>query len=127
MNPPTGTELVEYFKSLCNPERREYFYYSYEREAVEFLESYDKGQKRCLNTNETAVSALEREIINFSFREDEISEAIKLLKNDESPGVDCIPAEFIKYCKNITIWPIIEKIFEIAVYKRLSYVNEAFL
>ena len=106
VNQPTGTEFVDYFKGLCNPERREYFDYSYEREAVEFLKSYDKGQRQCLNTNETAVSALEREIINSSFREDEISEAIKLLKNDKSPGVDCIPAEFIKYCRNILCAPI---------------------
>ena len=61
MNQPTGTEFFEYFKGLCNPERREYVDYRYEREAVEFLESYDKGQRQCLNTNETAVSALERE------------------------------------------------------------------
>ena len=66
-NQPTGTEFVEYFKELCNPERREYFDYDYERKAVEFLEKYDQGHARCLHTNVIAMSALEREIINSNF------------------------------------------------------------
>ena len=93
------------------------------------------------------------------------------VKNNKSPGMDSIPAEFIKTCKStscpdislvlnhiirlqdfpklwteglrtavfesgcrlntgnyrgITILPIIEKIFEIIVYNRLNFVNEAF-
>ena len=52
------------------------------------------------------MSALEREIINSNFREDDISEAIKFLKNDKSPGVDCIPAEFIKCCNDELCAPI---------------------
>ena len=94
-----------------------------------------------------------------------------MLKNGKSPGVDGIPAEFIKHCRDvlcapittvlnyiieernfpecwggglrsaiyktgqtdipenyrgITILPIVEKIFEVAVYKRLCFANEAF-
>ena len=49
VNQTIGTELAESVKELCNPERREYFDYKYEREAVEFLEKYDQGHARCLN------------------------------------------------------------------------------
>ena len=97
--------------------------------------------------------------------------AIDYLKNGKSPGIDGIPAEFIKCCtctlspditlilnyiiglrdfptlwteglksvllnsgsrldtgnyRGITILPIIEKIFQIIVYQRLSFANDAF-
>ena len=108
--------------------------------------------------------------INQNFSTDQIKSAIDTRKNDKSPGIDAIPAEFVKCCKDIlaeditmtlnyvveernfpdvwteglrsavfkpgkynvvnnyrgiTILPIMEKIFELVVYRRLTFVNEA--
>ena len=134
--------------------------------AIKFLDEYDANI--CAGTGNDCVVS---EIINQNFKEVEISECIIQLKNNKSPGIDGIPSEFFKMCKDtlvpyiteilnyiiefrefpdvwacgirsaifkngsrakvdnyrgITILPIMEKIFEIAVYKRLYFVNEAF-
>ena len=112
----------------------------------------------------------ESSTLNANFTWDEIEAAIDYLKCKKSPGVDNIPVEFIKACKEglandlvdvfnyiiekrdfpdrwtegirfsvhkggskrsvndfrgITILPVMEKVFEIMVYKRLSFLNEA--
>ena len=114
---------------------------------------------------------MELDIINKNFTIEEVNQSINYLKNNKSPGIDNMPAEFIKECKNevavhltdalnyiierrdfsvawsegirsaifksgrreiaenyrgITVLPIFEKIFEILVYKRLTFANEAF-
>ena len=117
---------------------------------------------------------IEFDIININLTREEIESCIDFLKNNKAPGVNCIPAEIIKHCKqhlseqlshafnyiadenSKTIWPevwaeglrstifksgnrgvthnyrgqivlpIIEKIFEVAVYRRLSFVNGTF-
>ena len=129
-----------------------------------FIQQYDAAHA----TNENDV---EFQIINDNFTYEEITRSIERLKNNKSPGIDGIPSEFIKYCKNtlvrdivlilnyiiekrqfpvswsegvrhmihktgnrlcpenyrgITILPIIEKIFELTVYNRLQFANEAF-
>ena len=117
------------------------------------------------------MSSSKNTIINDHFTIPEIENAIDYLKNNKAPGIDNIPAEFIKHCKSmlsqpitdvlnyiidkrdfpecwaeglrsaiyksggkeihenyrgITILPVLEKVFEIAVYKRIGFVNEAF-
>ena len=112
----------------------------------------------------------ESSTLNANFTRDEIEAAIDYLKCKKSLGVDNIPTEFIKACKEvlandlvdvfnyiiekrdfpdrwtedirstvhkggskrsvnnfrgITILPVMEKVFEIMVYKRLSFLNEA--
>ena len=47
----------------------------------------------------TAFSTLELEIINRNFTVQEVENSIDYLKNKKSPGIDNIPAEFIKGCK----------------------------
>ena len=109
-------------------------------------------------------------MINMNFSEDEILSAIDTLKSSKSPGLEAIPAEFIKHWKDtlaqdittivnymteernfpdmwseglrsavfksakrslinsyrgITILPIVENVFEVAVYRRMSFANEA--
>ena len=73
---------------------------------MKFMDKYDSGHIWWADSNETATSALEKEIINSNFREEEISEAINFLKNGKSPGVDGIPAEFIKHCRDVLCAPI---------------------
>ena len=59
--------------------------------AFDFLNRYDKREvswqeNRCLKL----------QIINDNFTESEISDTIDSFKNSKSPGIDLIPAEFIK-------------------------------
>ena len=115
--------------------------------------------------------SLENRIIKDNITEIEVEGATNYLKNNKNPGIDSIPAEFVKSYKytlssditlvlnyiiglcdfpkawaeglrssvfksgsrldtdnyrGITILPIIEKIFEIIVYRRLSFANDAF-
>ena len=46
-------------------------------------------------------SDLVKFIINQNVSTGEIKYAIDALKNNTSPGIDAIPAEFIKHCKDI--------------------------
>ena len=141
---------------------------NYEADAISFINEYDKSAKISCDSH---TGTLIKEIINNNFTCNEIECAIDALKLNKSPGIDSIPAELIKACKNslaetitialnyiiqhrefpetwasgirsavfkngqrcqvnnfrgITILPIMEKIFEAAVYRRLSFVNEAF-
>ena len=164
-NEPSLVEFTEYFQKLSENQQADYFDYTYERDAIKFLHQYDNMYSDKSRNN------VELEIINSNFTEEEIIRAINYLRNNKSPGLDGIPAEIIKQCKNslanhiadafnyiiekrefpkswsegvrsavfksgkinnvenyrgITILPILEKIFEISVYKRLKFVNEAF-
>ena len=135
----------------------EYFKDNYEQEAKLFLEEYANPSSSNFDSDITKF------IINQIFSADEIKSTIEALKNNKSPGIYAIPAEFGKCCKEIlaegitiilnyvvedrnfpyvwteglrssvfksgkyivvnnyrgiTILPIMEKIFELAVYRR---------
>ena len=164
-NEPSGSDFVSYFQELDQPQHKDYFDDAYEAEAIEFLKKYDATY--CTITNEN----IKLELINSNFSNEEIESSINFLKNKKAPGVDGIPAEVVKHCKEhltepitnafnyiierrdfpevwaeglrsaickagnstvvdnyrgITILPIVEKVFEVAVYRRLSFANEAF-
>ena len=166
VNEPSDSEFYDHFVDICLPQNAEYFDNDYENMATEFLKQYDNDNK-FYTTN---ISTVE-EILNDNFTVEEIEYAIDCLKTNKTPGLDSIPAEFIKACKHvlsptvatvfnyiiehrdfpetwscgtrsavfksgkrnivdnfrgITIPPIMEKIFEAAVYKRIVFVNEAF-
>ena len=165
VNEPCGPDFVSHFMKLDQPQWKDYFDDAYEKEAIAFLNKYDSGMSTFCGEN------IELDIINSNFTKEEIESCIDFLKNNKAPGVDGIPAEIIKHCKQhlseplshafnyiaekrdfpevwaeglrstifksgnrdvtdnyrgITVLPIIEKIFEVAVYRRLSFVNEAF-
>ena len=160
---PHYDEFYLFFKTLSSTNDLIYFDEKYEHEAKLFLREYDNLGLTNLDSD------IEQYIINQNFSTDEIKAVIDSLKNNKSPGIDAIPAEFIKNCKDIladditmvlnyvveercfpdiwseglrsavfksgkynleknyrgiTILPIIEKIFEVAVYKRLTFANE---
>jgi hypothetical protein len=69
-----------------------YFDRVYEQKAEEFLNKYDKGELECIIDN-----TLELQILNNNFSLEEIECATKKLKSGKSPGLDMIPAEFVKY------------------------------
>ena len=163
---PGDNEFYEYFKGLSSEQDGSYFDDELEEAALAFLNDYDSGCKY-----ETREISLVERVINSNFTQEEVVLAISSLKPNRSPGIDGVPAEFIKACKQslaepvamvlnyiienrdfpelwaggirsavfksgkhnivdnfrgITILPIMEKIFEAIVYKRLTFVNEAF-
>ena len=163
---PGDNEFYEYFKGLSSEQDVAYFDDELEEAALAFLNDYDSGCKY-----ETREISLVERVINSNFTQEEVVLAISSLKPNRSPGIDGVPAEFVKACKQslaepvamvlnhiienrdfpelwaggirsavfksgkhnivdnfrgITILPIMEKIFEAIVYKRLAFVNEAF-
>ena len=94
-NCPTGEEFVSHYEKLSVAPVHETFDDSYEREVEFFLKKYDSKEILPTNTNE-----LELFVLNSDFTTDEISSCIDSLKNNKSPGIDMIPAEFIKSCKD---------------------------
>ena len=47
--------------------------------------------------------SLESQIVNENFTPNENHRAINSLKSNKSPGIDRIPAEFLKYCKDVLL------------------------
>ena len=70
---------------------------NYEEAAIAFINRYDSSAKISGNSH---TGTLMEEIINSNFNCDEIECAIDALKSHKSPGMDSIPTEFIKSCKN---------------------------
>ena len=62
-----------------------------------FCKIYDKYDKGEITVNNT----LEMDILNANFTIQEVKGAIDYLRNNNAPGCDNIPAEFIKYCKEL--------------------------
>ena len=92
---PSDVEFYEYFKSMSSANDLEYFNDNYEQEAKLFLEEYANPSSSNFDSDITKF------IINQNFSTDEIKSAIDALKNNKSPGIDAIPAEFVKCCKDI--------------------------
>ena len=93
-NCPTGEEFVLHYQKLSIAPEHETFDDSYEKEVELFLKKYDSKEITPTNTNE-----LELSVLNSDFTVDEISSCIDSLKNNKSAGIDMIPAEFLKACK----------------------------
>ena len=75
-----------------------FFSKQFESEVKAFLDQYDNGEVGSQNQ-----TPLEMDILNSNFTVQEVEAAIDYLKNNKSPGCDNIPAEFIKYCKEILL------------------------
>ena len=79
-------------------QKQQFFNKQLESEVKAFLDQYDDGEVGSQNQ-----TPLEMEILNSNFTVQEVEAAIDYLKNNKSPGCDNIPAEFIKYCKEILL------------------------
>ena len=95
INMPDKDALLEYFITLATPPDADYFNYEYEAQATEFLTKYDNGELDLPFSND-----IELNVLNDNFTTDEKESVIDNLKNHKSPGLDNIPAEFIKFCKS---------------------------
>ena len=96
---PGDNEFYEYFKGLSS-EQDVYFDDELEEAALAFLNDYDSGCKY-----ETREISLVERIINSNFTQEEVVLAISSLKPNRSPGIDGVPAEFIKACKQQSCQP----------------------
>ena len=92
---PHDDEFYIFFKTLSSTNDLIYFDEKYEHEAKLFLREYDNLGLTNFDSD------IEQYIINQNFSTDEIKAVIDSLKCNKSPGVDAIPAEFIKNCKDI--------------------------
>ena len=77
---------------MSAPNKEICFNLEYETVALKFLQQHDTGYY-------VRNPSLEFNIINDNFTVEEVETAIDYLKNGKSPGIDGIPAEFIKCCK----------------------------
>ena len=167
-NAPSKKEFFDHFDKLSKPSNDNTFNASFLNTAEKFLNAYDSSPpENYKNSSES----IESEILNSNFSKEEVIRAIDRLKTGKSAGVDAVPGDFIKHCKDnltdvlyevynymlatktfptkwsegirssvfkngdrrntnnyrgITVLPIFEKIFEIMVYNRLEFINEAF-
>ena len=93
---PAPHDILDYFKKLSTPPISPHFNYEYENAAKEFLEKYDSGTS-------TTENGLAWQILNKEFDTVKISGVIDKLKCNKAQGIDLIPAEFVKYCKDILV------------------------
>ena len=88
-------DLLNHFVEIGKPTNEEYFNEKHLKEIQSFLKEYESST----NINESTNHEI-NEILNKNFTLEEIEFAIDGLKSGKSPGVDSIPAEFVKHCKN---------------------------
>ena len=91
---PSPQDFMRHFTNLASSPEADYFDNTMLKTAVSFLEKYDAGELTPTHNNK-----VELELINDNFTVDEIRTVINSLKNNKSPGIDRIPAEVIKTCK----------------------------
>ena len=106
INQPSCEKLAEHFENLSNPLHCDYFDMPYEADAVNYINSFHI--KDPMNDGLSEEPRLELDVINSLFSKIIIEDAIDCLKNNNSPRVDNIPAEFIKCSKDILYEPITE-------------------
>ena len=156
-------DFCNHFNSISEIKPNAEVDYKYEKPAIKYCENSK-------STIASDINPVEFDILNRNFTADEIKSSIMSLKSNRSPGIDYIPAEFLKAgvdiisndvaelfnyvienidfpenwaiglrnpiyksgikintsnYRGITVLPVVEKIFEITVQKRLKFVSEA--
>ena len=89
---PGDNEFYEYFKGLSSQQDVAYFDDELEEAALAFLHDYDSGCKY-----ETREISLVEIVVNSNFTQEEFVLAIS--SSVRSLGIDGVPAEFIKACR----------------------------
>ena len=86
---------------MSNPKLNTAFDYQYEKLAIKYLENCKTNMVRVINP-------IEFDILNGNFTADEIKSSIMSLKSNKSPGIDYIPAEFLKASVYIISYDVAE-------------------
>ena len=95
VNLPGGVEFLDHYKQLAQPVKSSDFDYQHERNIKESLRFHDTHDQDGHHHSDPKT-----DILNKNFSPEEITEAVRSLKNKKSVGTDCIPAEFIKFCND---------------------------
>ena len=93
--------FANHFETLSKSPSACHFDKEYERQAPNFLDKYESGELDIIMKQ-----SLESQIVNDNFTSHEINQAINSLKRNKSPGIDGIPAEFLKHCKDVLLGDI---------------------
>ena len=93
---PEAREFYEHFSRMSNAPDEPLFNKEFEATIKSFLDKYEHSELSLSGHN-----IMEMDILNSNFTVQETEAAIDYLKNNKSPGCDNIPAEFIKFCKEI--------------------------
>ena len=101
INMPNGDKFYNHFNQLSNLKRNEAFDYQYDEKAIKYLED-DKS------TISPAINPIEFDILNRNFTASKIKSSILSLKSNKAPGIDYIPAEFLKAGVDIISYDIAE-------------------
>ena len=104
--------LLNHFKEIGDFPQKTYFDGKHLHKIESFLKDVDYSKYFSDEAN-SEIS----EILNRNFSVEELSYAIDSLKNKKSPGVDAIPAEMIKFCRDKLI-PDLHLIFNYMLEKR---------
>ena len=99
-----------HFRSFSESQPTHDFNVHHESIALDFLNQYDRGNREYKNS-------LEYEVINDNVSVYEVERAIDYLKHNKSPGMDGIPAEFLKCCKS-TLSPDITIVLNHIIYQK---------
>ena len=92
-NEPDRDTFAYRFETLSTSPYACHFDKEYERQSLNFLNKYDSGELDIIMKQ-----SLESQIVNDNFTLHEINQAINSLERSKSPGIDGIPAEFLKHC-----------------------------
>ena len=93
-NMPSNNAFFRHFKGMAQHRYDHNFDYDYELEAIKYL-------KNTRTDIPLSICSVEHDILNRNFTVDEIKSSINSLRNNKSPGIDCIPAEFLKHCRDV--------------------------
>jgi hypothetical protein len=83
--------VCEQLRELSCMPNMPYFDKTFEQQAEDFLAKYDNGEIEGMIKD-----SLELKILNDNISLGEVTSAVKKLKANKSPGLDMIPAEFVK-------------------------------
>ena len=95
---PPKSEFYSYFLNLSKGKEAVYFDANYEHKVKSFLDKYDENPDDILQE-----FGEDLENLNSDFTVEEIGNVIDKLKSKRAAGIDGIPSEFLKHCKDLLL------------------------
>ena len=110
---PSATEFYHHFVSLAVPVKDADFDPKYKKEIESFMRSYESSPQ------DPQKNTLIKDILSRHITIEEVNSGIERLKSGKSPGIDCIPAEFVKYAREELVHDLVllfNYVIEMGVY-----------
>ena len=99
---PTASEFYYHFAKLAVPSEAPNFEFKYKNEVKSFLTKYDSNLPTSVNNN------LIKDILSRYITIEEVNSGIMHLKSGKSPGIDLVPAEFIKCASDEIAYDLVQ-------------------